>query len=184
MQKKEDWGIFEPLHGPLGPVADILRPIWRGDVAVVLISLLLFLIWFRGPSSSSSRSSVDLSRLSSAERIAAYEELWRQEESELWTWLEDRAGIREGIVPAGKTDNQRREQAKSQKLARERALRSGDQQKRLREERVSEGFVDEAIRVTEERLEGLKGVVERGKGKVFGAEGEGEGSGDGADAVA
>jgi hypothetical protein len=91
-KKEEDWGIFDFLRGPLGPVVSIFKPMANGPVAISIIILLLFLLWFRGPSRPPA-GSVGYMGYSSANRIAAYEEIWRKEESELWDWLEERVGL-------------------------------------------------------------------------------------------
>lgn len=84
------------------------------------------------------------------ERAAAYEELWRREESELWDWLEDRVGL-DGIY-APKMDE------------RQKVLSAREMGRRLEDEGMRAREVDDAIRITEQRLEALKGAVERGKG--------------------
>lgn len=106
---------------------------------------LLVASWFgfglRGNGSS------DMSRwgpgLGTPERMAAYEEMWRSEESELWKWLEDRVGM---------------DHLRNVAMGEERAVRD-----KLKDERMAAREVDHAIRVTEERLRVLKGVVEKEK---------------------
>lgn len=52
------------------------------------------------------------------------------------------------------------------KLGEQRKASAGrEMQKVLRDERMTEREVDEALRVTEEKLEALKGAVERKKAK-------------------
>lgn len=80
------------------------------------------------------------------ERIAAYEEMWRSEESELWKWLEDRVGM---------------DHLRDAAVGEERVVKD-----KLRDERMAAREVDHAIRVTEERLRVLKGVVEKEKGRA------------------
>lgn len=84
--------------------------------------------------------------LSTPERVAAYEEMWRREESELWEWLEDRVGsgrLRDiGKMPI---------EAKST-------------EERLRSEKMEQREIDNAIKVTEERLRVLKESVRKKKG--------------------
>lgn len=83
------------------------------------------------------------------ERVAAYGELWRREESELWDWLEDRVGM-EGMY-APKIDE------------RQKVLSAKEMGRRLESEGMRGRQVDDAIRITEERLGALKGAVEREK---------------------
>ena len=88
------------------------------------------------------------------ERIAAYEEMWRKEESELWDWLEDRVGFDDlpfstaGAVPVNRGKEKSRER---------------DIEERLKDEKMGEREIEDAIKVTQERLDGLKRVVEKRK---------------------
>lgn len=86
--------------------------------------------------------------LGTPERVAAYEEMWRREESELWEWLEDRVGM-ERVREVGKM----RVEAKTV-------------EDRLKDEKMEEREVDAAIRVTEEKLRVLKGAVEKKKAEA------------------
>ena len=81
--------------------------------------------------------------------MAAYEELWRREESELWDWLEDRVGLEGMYAPRME--------------GRQKVLAAREMGKRLESEGMKGREVDDAIRVTEERLGALKGAVEREK---------------------
>lgn len=106
--------------------------------------------WFFPGRSSASRGG-GVGFTGSSERVAAYEELWRREESELWDWLEDRVGL-EGMY-APKMEG------------RQKVLAAKEMGKRLESEGMKGRAVDDAIRVTEERLGALKGAVEKGKEK-------------------
>jgi hypothetical protein len=86
----------------------------------------------------------------SGERAVAYEELWRREESELWDWLEDRVGL--NGLHAPKIDD------------RQKVLSAKEMGRRLESESMRGREVDDAIRITEERLGALKAAVEREKG--------------------
>ena len=157
--------MFEVLRGPLDPVVSFFKPVANGPVAISIIAILLFMLWFRGPSRPSD-GSVGYLGYSSANRIAAYEELWHREESELWDWLEDRVGF-DGLAlgdDAGKA--KRREGKKDSKIMlkqRQKILGGKDIKAKLDEERMSEREMEDAIRVTQERLHVLKGVVEKRK---------------------
>jgi hypothetical protein len=145
---KEDWGIFEPLHGPLGPIVDIFKPLISGNMVYGLLVGLLVAAWFSFGYSGGMGSSKDLGFfVGTPERIAAYEEMWRHEESELWAWLEERVGM-DRVHQIN--SHVRSDQAKSI-------------EEKLREERVSEREIDTAIKVTEEKLAALKQMVERQK---------------------
>lgn len=164
--KDEDWGLFEILRGPLGPIVDILGPLATGRVAVSIIVILLLFIWFRGPGRQS--SSVGYAGNSRPGQIAAYDEIWRREESELWDWLEQRVGV-DGLMlkdrSAQRATKDVEKEAKSKLKQRQRILGGKDIDAKLREERMSEREMDEAIRVTQERLHVLKDVVDKRKSK-------------------
>ncbi|KAI9780551.1 MAG: hypothetical protein M1839_006669 [Geoglossum umbratile] len=156
--KQEDWGLFEPLRGPFGPLVDILKPVMTGNIALGIVVVLVVVMWIRQSrlTSSASLGPGGFSNLRTPERIAAYEEMWRKEESELWDWLEDRVGFDDlpfstaGAVPAN------REKEKS---------RERDIEERLKDEKMGEREIEDAIKVTQERLDGLKRVVEKRKGE-------------------
>lgn len=128
---------------------DALSPILTGNVVYGLLVGLLVASWFsRG---GAPRYAHDPSVFAGApQRLAAYEEMWRREESDLWGWIEERAGMeRLGADPpirgrqAGGSVNPRTVEEK------------------VRGEKMDERELREAIRVTEEHLEVLKAVVDR-----------------------
>ncbi|KAI9772705.1 MAG: hypothetical protein M1840_000300 [Geoglossum simile] len=152
--KQEDWGLFEPLRGPLGPLVDILKPVMTGNIALGVVVVLVVVMWIRQSrlTSSTSLGPGGFSNLRTPERIAAYEEMWRKEESELWDWLEDRVGFDSlsfsaaGAVPV----NQEKEKS-----------RERDIEERLKDEKMGEREIEDAIKVTQERLDGLRRVMEK-----------------------
>jgi hypothetical protein len=93
-----------------------------------------------------SGSSVSQVPQNTAARIAAYEQIWRAEEAGLWRWMEERVALDRvhDAVAGGR-----------------RVRDARHMQEVLRDEDMVTRSVDEAIRVTEERLDVLKGVVER-----------------------
>jgi len=141
-----NWGLFEPLRGPLGPVATLVS-------APTLIALLLFsvfFLWWRGPGKGGEGVSYGSG---SAQRVAAYEEIWRREESELWKWLEERAGL-EGAVPGflgGQSEEKRKWLEKQRVKDMKESVGDGGG--------LGERQMKEAIRVTRERLEALEKAV-------------------------
>ena len=169
---KEDasWGLFEPLHGFLGPVADILGPIITPNIIIGFLLLVILINYIRSPSTSSSLSS-SLSYPGgvgiSPQRIAAYEELWRREESDLWDWMEERLEV---AYPVGERDEKTLVQARAARG------KFGGKRKGKGEKagRMNEREVEEAIRVTEERLAVLKRAMEEEKqgGKESSSAGE------------
>ncbi|KAI9804427.1 MAG: hypothetical protein M1825_001326 [Sarcosagium campestre] len=166
LQGAESWGLLEPLRGPLGPLVDIIRPLLSTNVALVFISLLLAFTWTRqylypSPYPHTARAGNYVQRPSG--RRAALEEVWRQEEAALWDWLEERVGI-DGISTAAlRTDNEEAGAGRKKVTA----LRSAAGQTieaKLAQEKMNEREVDEAIRVTQERLDVLKSMIDRQKG--------------------
>ncbi|PBP28569.1 GRAM domain-containing protein, partial [Diplocarpon rosae] len=144
----ETWGLFEPLHGILGPISDIFSPLLSGNILYGLVVGLLVASWFRfGFSSRGSNSTRDhgMAYFGTSDRTAAYEEIWRREESELWEWLEDRVGM-DWIRDAARMP-----------------IESRKMQNRLNDERMDDREVEAAIRVTEEKLRVLKATVEKRK---------------------
>ena len=146
--KAENWGLFEPLRGIVGPVVDILKPVLTGNILYGLLVGLLVASWFRFGFSGKGGSNRDVGFFGTPERIAAYEEIWRREESELWDWLEERVGM-ERLREASKNRGERK-----------------NLEDKLRDERMEERELDTAIRVTQEKLKILKGVVEKKKNGV------------------
>ncbi|KAL2355796.1 hypothetical protein BJ546DRAFT_1036637 [Cryomyces antarcticus] len=148
-QEDKSWGVLEPLHGIFGPIVDVVGSVITAPVIFGIFCILLAWMWFRQPTTTSGTGSVGFSGLGTPQRIAAYEEIWRREESELWDWLEERVGLED--VQAGGFDGKKK--AKTVKTF----------EGMLESERMSERQIDDAIRVTEERLGALKEAVEKRK---------------------
>ncbi|KAK5660529.1 hypothetical protein OQA88_13078 [Cercophora sp. LCS_1] len=146
---KSDWGLFEPVQPFLGPLVNAIKPILTGNVVYGLLVGLLVATWFGfGSRQAAVPYGRELSFGGYPQRIAAYEEMWRAEESDLWDWIEERAGVgrlgAEPLEPRKKTP-----------------LEARTVEEKLREEKMDEREVREAIRVTEERLRVLKAVVDK-----------------------
>ena len=118
--------------------------------------------WIRGPARLQSGNGLS----NSSARLAAYEELWQKEESELWTWLEERVGMEGVSLPKAGGSKHSDTNTKAKAKQRNKILNDKDVAARLREEKMSEREVEEAIRVTQERLNALKGVVNKNKDKT------------------
>ncbi|WEW56519.1 hypothetical protein PRK78_001965 [Emydomyces testavorans] len=160
--KVANWGLFEPLRGPLSPILDTFQPFWRSDVAVVVLCSLLFMMWYRAPSTYGlGYHGVVLHPLSVPERLVAYDELWTKEESELWDWLEERVGMDGLVIPVA--DTERSDSKRQQQLRQQRRRDYKDAEAKLRDERMSEREIADAIRVTQLRLETLQQAIERRK---------------------
>jgi hypothetical protein len=168
-QHDENWGLLEPFRGIFGPIVDIFKP-FAGTLAVATIVVLLCIIWFRHPIRGPI-GGMGYPSYSSSARLAAYEEMWHKEEGELWSWLEDRVGIdglafRDDLEQKGKKGSGQTAKAKAKARGKERqkiVAGSRDTEARLREEKMSDREMEDAIRVTQDRLEVLKGVMERKK---------------------
>ena len=144
--KQSDWGMLDPLRSLLGPVADILEFIFTPQIIIPLMGVLLVYSWFfRGASTAAGPN-----QWSAAQRQIAYDEIWRHEESELWKWLEDRVALDrvQSSVVSGRTHPY------------------VDDQVRIPPANMKEREMDEAIRITEEKLKALKEKVEKDKAKT------------------
>ena len=155
--KDSSWGLFEPLHGVLGPVVDIFSPMISSNMVIGFLLVIILINWFRGPRSSASSNS--LTYIPTAQKVAAYEEIWRREESDLWAWLEERVDM-QGVAYPGSNDNEAVTQARRQ---REQTLRSKGLRSKLEDLKMSEREVDHAIMVTEQKLAVLKRAVNERK---------------------
>lgn len=141
--KQSNWGLFEPIRSLLGPVADILESIFTPQITIFLLGALLIYTWyFRTPAVTSTPG-----HWSPVQRQIAYEELWRHEESDLWKWLEERVAldrVHSSVASAGGCIN-----------------RGYEMQDKLVSPSMQEREIDEAIRVTEEKLGALKNALQR-----------------------
>ncbi|KAI4726456.1 hypothetical protein E4T49_05807 [Aureobasidium sp. EXF-10728] len=149
--EEANWGLFEPVRGPLEPIVSIFQPLFSTQVVITILALLLAWTWLfpSRPRSTGMGFAID-----SPGRLAAYEELWRREESELWDWLEDRVGLSNGIPGGGATQ---------ERNDRQKVLGTKQMGRRLRNHELEEKQVEDAIRVTEERLSTLKDAVKKKK---------------------
>ncbi|KAF4587255.1 GRAM domain-containing protein [Ophiocordyceps camponoti-floridani] len=142
--KKRDWGPLEPIRGLLEPCVEMAGPVLTGNVMYGLLVGLLVAMWFgygSVPSKSAGRYGPDM--LYSPGRLAAYDEMWRREESELWEWLDERVGLDR----LGSDKAEKRRQSFEDKL---------------RDTQMDEREMEEAIRVTEEKLKVLREVADKG----------------------
>ncbi|KAL8687155.1 MAG: hypothetical protein Q9218_006595 [Villophora microphyllina] len=158
-KQDQSWGVFEPVHGVLGPVADIVGPLISSNAIIAFLMFLLLISWFRGPKSRHAGNQVGYVGMPSPMRMAAYEEIWQTEESELWKWLEDRMDMQDVSYPAS-TKQKPPPKLQSQ---RGRHQQSQGYKAKLAEEAMSEREVNYAIQVTEEKLEALKEAVQQKK---------------------
>ncbi|KAG6002879.1 hypothetical protein E4U21_002701 [Claviceps maximensis] len=149
--EKQNWGPLEPLRGIVEPVIDVLQPVLTANVMYGLLVGLIVAMWFGFGTSSKSNSSFgpDIGYGYYAPgRQAAYEEMWRKQDSELWEWLEERVGM----------DRLSHDQPNGRK----RGIEHRTVEEKLQEERMDEREIQEAIRVTEEKLRVLREVIDKG----------------------
>lgn len=151
-QRPASWGPLEPFHQVLEPLLTIFRPFISSQVIITALLVMLLYTWTAHPRGG---AGVGLPGYSTPQRLAAYEEMWRREESDLWEWLEDRVGLDHLYAPSLEKDQQDRQKA----------LDARSMSKKLENERMSQRKMDDAIRVTEERLTALKDAVARKKSK-------------------
>ncbi|CAG8142310.1 unnamed protein product [Penicillium nalgiovense] len=155
--KRESWGLFEPIRPLLEPFTSILSPLWSSNFAILIIGILFYMAFFRSTSPSSMAShEVGCGGHSLPQRLAAYEEMWRREETELWNWLEDRVGMDGMVFPnvyrSPEPHPSRRSSGGSTSDERELAAR-------LRDEKISDREMDHALRTTRQRLDVLEEMM-------------------------
>ena len=146
--RQKNWGILEPLRGPLGPFADVLA---NPTVVIgLLLSLIVYLLWKQSRTPYAGYYGVDLYR------SGLYERIWASEENELWMWLEERIGLENSgptILHPGSENKDKRERMFDQNAR--------DMQRKLSNEKMNERQVIEAIEVTRQRLEVLEAAMRR-----------------------
>lgn len=142
-QLRKSWGVLEPLHGPLGPVVDVLGPLASGPILIGILTAMVLMLWYRQPAHS---AHLGFPGYATPARIAAYEEIWRREEAELWRWIEARVGMDQ---PNGVWEQ----------------IQARAAEKKLSTEGLGEIEIAEAIKVTRERLDTLEAAVKRQKDK-------------------
>lgn len=162
--KVTNWGLFEPIRPILEPLIDILKPLLTGNIMYGLLVGLLVAAWFSFGSQSSSNSTISHSEghpmhigfHTYPDRIAAYEEMWRREESQLWEWLEER-------VHLGRMTGDHLAFESGSPGIRHKPIDPRTLEERLREEKMDEAEIQEAISVTQRKLDILKEVMEKKK---------------------
>ncbi|EXJ80531.1 hypothetical protein A1O1_08677 [Capronia coronata CBS 617.96] len=171
-KKAEDWGAWDFLRGPLQPAISILRPVMKMEVLVAILSVTVLMMLMRreppGRAVMSPRAG-----LSHVERLAAYDTLWAREQDEFWDWLEARAGVdtvllrgqsasQQSTVNEGTADpiTQRKKQRQRGKVLKG---AKKDVETKIREEKISHREMEDAIKITRERLQVLEDVMGKEK---------------------
>lgn len=160
-KQEENWGAFEIFRPTLGPVVNPVKPFVHINMVVTVLVVMVLWIWIRG---SPGHSTAGLSRLERIDHMMIYDDLWRREESDLWDWLQERAGVERSMLRGGLQDQSDWTKEDKLKLKQRQALlKSKDVQTRLREEKKSMKEMEEAVRITQERLDSLQKTLERQK---------------------
>lgn len=149
---QQSWGPLEPVRPILEPLADLVRPLLTGNVMYGLLVGLLVAAWFgfgssRGapngyPNGHNGPGPYSFAR--GPDRMAAYEEMWRREDSNLWEWLEERTGM-DRLHTAGASGAPTRPPVR----ARPRKSSAGPDMRQL----------EEALRVTQQKLRILEEAI-------------------------
>lgn len=153
--EEANWGLLEPLRGTLGPLVSIIQPLLSARIVIAVLCILLAQAWFFGPRAG---TGVGFPTAGPA-RFAAYEAMWQSEESELWDWLEERVGVNDA---AQSPFSQLRDDAKQ----RQKVINRNRMSKKVVDQNMDERHVDDAIKLTGERLGALKEAVDRNKLKA------------------
>jgi hypothetical protein len=165
--KDVNWGLFEPLRPALGPLCDGLAPMYRSRLSFLgIIMLLLLIIYHQSrnqPNGARGQPLLRQSQASGSQRVANYEALWLQEESQLWDWLEDRMAVHNLQAAAtpgnAKAAASEADFANEYKQKRKASLGKAGSKGKAAQVKLSEQDVKEAIAVTEERLKAFKDMV-------------------------
>ncbi|KAK5199263.1 hypothetical protein LTR92_001737 [Exophiala xenobiotica] len=165
-----NWGVMELLRAPLQPVVSILDPVLKMEVLVGILTVMVLLLWIRAPSRGVQVGSYPYVGSTQSERLAGYEGLWTKEENELWDWLEARAHV-DTVLLRQKVDKTANKEGTAKGVGKEKKIKkrtrsravSSDVEAKLKEEKISQREMEDAIRITRERLEVLEGVVEKKK---------------------
>jgi len=151
------WGFLRPVQ----PILDIIGSLVNPSIVLAVLLTVVTLLWVRSAYFTRSHRSV-VGSGTRAQRTVAYEDLWRREESDLWSWLEDRMGL-DGLTGVADTHDQRDGDTAARRRLQ---LQSREMESRLDEDGDGNGDSDErkiaeAIRVTQENLDALKLAKER-----------------------
>jgi hypothetical protein len=144
--KQPNWGMLDPIR-PLVPFADTIDMLFAPKVVITVLGALLVYAWFFRAAAGAPGPRGAAVNWSAQQRHIAYDEIWRREESELWKWLEQRVAI----------DRVQHEVNGGHKFVPDQEGEGNVGEGEGRD--IKQREMDEAIRVTEERLRVLKGRV-------------------------
>lgn len=137
--KQSNWGLLEPIR-LIVPFSDTIELLFTPQILITFLGALLIYSWFfRGAAPGATGPN----HWNTHQRHVAYDEIWRHEESELWKWLEQRVAI---------------DRVQHEALGK---FTPDDRQQRVEPKTMKERDMDEAIRVTEQKLAQLKDSVDK-----------------------
>lgn len=136
--KQSNWGLLEPIR-LLVPFSDTIESLFTPQMIITALGALLIYSWFFR---SAAAGVTGPNQWNTHRRQVAYDEIWRHEESELWKWLEQRVAI---------------DRVQHEALGKF----TPDHHQRVEPKNMKEREMDEAIRVTEQKLAELKQSVDK-----------------------
>ncbi|KAF3940486.1 hypothetical protein ABW19_dt0206235 [Dactylella cylindrospora] len=149
----QKWGLLAPV---MEPIASIVGEFGAG----IIVAVLVFALWLtisRAISGDGGRYDSRGSRRSEKE---LFDNMWMREEAGLWEWLEDRSRIGDALGYDERVDKRYEKEAKGMRDGIR--MQSGNLDPSMVQRQV-----DEAIRVTEERLGVLKRVNEERRAELL-----------------
>lgn len=163
---EENWGVLEPLRLTLSPIVSPIQPMLKMELVVGFLFVLVMILWFRGSANKTQVGQLVTYR-GDVDRLVAYENLWRKEESDFWDWLEARAAVDTlTLKEKSKSGAQRESVAQKRANQLQKKTKGKDMETKVKEEKMSKREMEEAIRITKERLDILQNVVSSKKGET------------------
>ncbi|RMZ90231.1 hypothetical protein DV736_g2550, partial [Chaetothyriales sp. CBS 134916] len=139
---QENWDLLEPLRPYLGPVVNVVKPAVKIEYVVAILFIMVLMLWFSKPRPG--RGLGPYAGLDSAQKLAVYDEMWRKQETELWDWLEQRAGVNTALLQkwspsqGDKAEADAARKQKAKQIQRQKVLKGKDMEARLREEKMTQ----------------------------------------------
>ncbi|KAI9665133.1 MAG: hypothetical protein M1831_002143 [Alyxoria varia] len=159
-EREQPGGVLGMLMDLLSPAGQIVTPLMTPTGVLAVLLGVMTVMWWSGAGGVGGGDAVVIpgrglgGQAAQRQRSVAYEQLWRDEEKGLWDWLEARLDFDPAASITG--------------AAGEKVMGKGSTA--ASPKGMNERQVDEAVRVTEERLAALKKALEgRRKEGVMGA---------------
>jgi hypothetical protein len=164
-RESEAWGILELLREFLATLFNPFNLFWNTTFVLGAMAILLFVFYSRNSLRTSASAGIEYPGPTIPQRLAAHEEMWQREQTELWNWLEERIGLDGLSVPiAEQTHTATKSQARQNGQKRQK-LQRRELDDRLNGENMADREIDHAIQVTRERLKALERVIAKRKGQ-------------------